>query len=181
MECSHQFYLSNQSLIDTSGIDFNSRNSLTSSKSYMNSSLVDKVNHYSIEKISKISSNSDFSRPPHDGVSLGSSPYLEVPSCKEINYQMDMNKNIEFIEKKHSFRRSKSWAKYHGSHLQNRPTKTHRRSRSDIGGITPCPLREYKTYIYGSSNDNNFQRFDEYFHECIAYCLNCGVVVKYIC
>ena len=72
---------------------------------------------------------------------------------------MKENKRNEFTEKQHSFKRSKSWAKYHGSHQHNRSTRIHRRSRSDLGGLIINPLGEFKTYNDAPDNNNYFRRF----------------------
>ena len=159
MEYSNQFYLSNQSLIDTSKNLANSKTSLVSSKLHLGSYSDMITKHVSIEKISKSDSNRDFNNSLEDGVPLENLPYLAVPSSKRMQYDMKENKRNEFTEKQHSFKRSKSWAKYHGSHLHNRSTRIHRRSRSDLGGLVINPLGESKTYIDAPEDNNYFRRF----------------------
>lgn len=159
MENSNQFYLSNQSLIDTSKNLANSKTSLVSSKLHLGSYSDMITKHVSIEKISKSDSNRDFNNSLNDGIPFENSPYLAVPSSKRIQYDMKENKRNEFTEKQHSFKRSKSWAKYHGSHLHNRSTRIHRRSRSDLGGLIINPLGEFKTYNDTPENNLYFKRF----------------------
>ena len=53
----------------------------------------------------------------------------------ERNMDSKFVKRLKFLEHGHSFERSKSWAKYHGSHSNIRQTRVHRRSRSDLGGL----------------------------------------------
>ena len=159
MDHSNQFYLSNQSLIDTSKNLANSKTSLVSSKLHLGSYSDMITKHVSIEKISKSDSNRDFNNSLNDGIPFENSPYLAVPSSKRIQYDMKENKRNEFTEKQHSFKRSKSWAKYHGSHLHNRSTRIHRRSRSDLGGLIINPLGEFKTYNDAPENNLYFKRF----------------------
>ena len=159
MENSNQFYLSNQSLIDTSKNLANSKTSLVSSKLHLGSYSDMITKHVSIEIISKSDSNRDFNNSLNDGIPFENSPYLAVPSSKRIQYDMKENKRNEFTEKQHSFKRSKSWAKYHGSHLHNRSTRIHRRSRSDLGGLIINPLGEFKTYNDTPENNLYFKRF----------------------
>ena len=70
--------------------------------------------------------------------------YLGVPNAIDnghFAHQDHYNKSV-FTERSYCFQRSKSWAKYHGSHAKNKPTRLHRRSRSDLGGLLRGPLNE---------------------------------------
>ena len=72
----------------------------------------------------------------HTGASNNEINDLEAVSSIHDERNMDSKfvKTLKFSEHGHSFERSKSWAKYHGSHSNIRQTRVHRRSRSDLGG-----------------------------------------------
>ena len=73
----------------------------------------------------------------HTGASNNEINDLEAVSSIHDERNMDSKfvKTLKFLEYGHSFERSKSWAKYHGSHSNIRQTRVHRRSRSDLGGV----------------------------------------------
>ena len=92
----------------------------------------------------------------NDGIRLENAVYLEVPGAFECEtrVQRKLGKKLEFTERKHVFQRSKSWAKYHGSHVKNRPPRIHRRSRSDLGVLFPTPPNGVEMKINGSTEDD---------------------------
>ena len=63
----------------------------------------------------------------------------ELEAVSSFHDERNMNskfvKRLKLLEHGHSLERSKSWAKYHGSHSNIRQTRVHRRSRSDLGGL----------------------------------------------
>ena len=158
-EQSNGFHLSHQSLFDSTKNFGNSKNSIQSSKLYLDSELAKKSRPVLIETLSKSHSSRDIDSMVYDGATYECSSCLEIPISKENQYTMDKNKCTEFKDKKHSFRRSKSWAKYHGTHSKNRETRIHRRSRSDLGGLILNPLNEFKPYMDVSELNDPFKRF----------------------
>ena len=92
----------------------------------------------------------------NDEIRLENAVYLEVPGAFECEnrIQRKMGKKFEFTDRKHVFQRSKSWAKYHGSYVKNRPPRIHRRSRSDLGVLFPTPLNGSEMEINGSTEDD---------------------------
>ena len=161
IENSNKPCLSHSSLVDHCETVNSSKHSLVSSKFYLDLSLDEKSQPISIGNIPKSSSNRNSNNSINDKMPFESSSNLEVPCSKVIRNGLDINdKNNKFKDKEHNFRRSKSWAKYHGSHLQNRPTRIHRRSRSDLGGLVLNPLSEFKTFIDVSDQDKYLRRFE---------------------
>ena len=84
---------------------------------------------------SKSKRNIPSSNKLHTAASNNEINDLEAVSSIHDERNMDSKfvKTLKFLEHGHSFERSKSWAKYHGSHSNIRQTRVHRRSRSDLG------------------------------------------------
>lgn len=157
LEAPTELSVSHPSLLDSFQTRSDSNKSISSlSWFYLTSN--DTTKSTSSSKINQLVSDSNkISRHSiNDGIRMERVVHLEVPDAVETESFMrqTMRRKLEFAERGHSFQRSKSWAKYHGSHVKNRPPRIHRRSRSDLGGLLPNPLHEMEIGVNGATQDN---------------------------